>query len=121
MGFLFSASRQRLFGLLPFFILNFSFIFNLFNFLARFFNGLHRCCDVLGVRTRGVTCASLACIPLTHSVPWHCKCFLSPILAYVKGAFCAPAHSALCTFVTGLWHKRVALQVGDTITVFLRA
>ena len=28
----------------------------------------------------------------THSVPWHCKCFIYSILAYAKGGFCVPAH-----------------------------
>ena len=45
MGFLVSAFRQRLFG---FFKLNFSLIFNLFNFFAGFFNGLHTCFNVSG-------------------------------------------------------------------------
>ena len=42
-GFLFSACHQRLFGWLRFFKLNFSLIFNLLNFFAGFFNGLHTC------------------------------------------------------------------------------
>ena len=42
-GFLLSACRQCLFGWLRFFKLNFSLIFNLFNFFAGFFNGLHTC------------------------------------------------------------------------------
>ena len=89
-GFLLSTCRRRLFGWLWFFK------FKFFNFFAGFFNGQHTGFNfgVRGVRTRGVTCASVACIPVTHSVPWHCKCFLYPILAHAKGAFCARAHFA---------------------------
>ena len=43
MGFLLSACPQRLFVWLQFFKLNFSLIFNLFNSVAGFFNGLHTC------------------------------------------------------------------------------
>ena len=43
MGFQLSACHQRLFGWLRFFKLNFSLIFNLFNFFARFCNGPHTC------------------------------------------------------------------------------
>ena len=45
-GFLLSACRWRLFGWLRFFKLNFSLIFNSFNFFAGFCNGLHTCFNV---------------------------------------------------------------------------
>ena len=80
-------------GWLRFFRLKFFMDHQPFQFL-QFFNGLHTCFNfrVRGVWTRGVTCAIVACIPLTYLVPWHCKCFIYPILAYAKGAFCVPAH-----------------------------
>ena len=43
MGFLLFARRKRMFRWLRFFKLNFSLIFNPFNFFAGFFNGLHTC------------------------------------------------------------------------------
>ena len=49
MGFLPFACRQCLFGCLRSFKLNFSLMFNLFNFFAGFFNGPHTCFN-FGVR-----------------------------------------------------------------------
>ena len=43
MGSLLSGCSWRLFGWLRFFDLNVSLVFNVFNFLAGFLNGLHTC------------------------------------------------------------------------------
>ena len=48
LGFFLVAFHHRLFLLLRFFKLNFTLIFNLCSFFARFFNGLHTCLHVWG-------------------------------------------------------------------------